>query len=79
MRKKNKWRNSIIFTDLCAFVFGFIVAVIILGRESYNCQQTLKDPKHCQDICVDQLLRFENKGLITIHCQKCSTKRNNND
>ena len=61
------------------FIIGFVVAIIVLGKETHNCQQALKEPKHCLDICADQLLRFENKGLITIHCQKCSTKGNNNE
>ena len=78
IKKKNKcdklWGISIFFTIPCAAVFGFVFATIVLGKESYECQQTLNDPKHCADICADQLLRFENKGLITIHCQKCSTK-----
>ena len=82
MSKKKKKHEKLVEICIkipCWFIIGFIVAVIILGKESYNCQQALKEPKHCLDICADQLLRFENKGLITIHCQKCSTKGGNND
>ena len=61
------------------FIFGFLAAVIILGADFRTCQQTLNDPKHCADICADQLLRFEKRGLITIHCQKCSTKGGDNE
>lgn len=80
-RKKKKYDKLV---EICikipfGFIIGFIVAVITLGKETYNCQQTLNDPKHCADICADQLLRFENKGLITIHCQKCSTKGDDNE
>lgn len=82
MSKKRKKHNKLV--EICikipfGFIIGFIVAVITLGKETYNCQQALKEPKHCLDICADQLLRFENKGLITIHCQKCSTKGGNNE
>lgn len=80
MNKKTKKYLVEIFIKIpCWFIIGFIIAIIILGKESYNCQQALKEPKHCLDICADQLLRFENKGLITIHCQKCSTKGSDNE
>ena len=77
-KKKNKLWN-IFFMILYGFILGFVVAIIVLGKETYNCQQTLNEPKHCLDICADQLLRFENKGLITIHCQKCETKSGDNE
>lgn len=80
-RKKKKYDKLV---EMCikipfGIIIGFIVAIIILGKESYNCQQALKEPKHCLDVCADQLLRFENRGLITIHCQKCTTKGDNNE
>lgn len=61
------------------FGFGIILSIIIFGKSLYDCQQALKNPKHCADVCADQLLRFENKGLITIHCQKCTTKGSDNE
>ena len=77
--EKNKWWQDILIMIPWGFAFGFITAAIILGADFQTCQQTLNDPKHCADICADQLLRFENKGLITIHCQKCSTKGGDNE
>ena len=77
--EKNKWWQDILIMIPWGFIFGFLAAVIILGADLRTCQQTLNDPKHCADICADQLLRFENKGLITIHCQKCSTKGGDNE
>lgn len=78
-KKRKKYLVEILIKIPYWFIIGFIVAVITLGKETYNCQQALKEPKHCLDICADQLLRFENKGLITIHCQKCSTKGGYNE
>ena len=77
--EKNKWWQDILIMIPWGFMFGFLVATIIFSADFQTCQQTLNDPKHCADICADQLLRFENKGLITIHCQKCSTKGGDND
>lgn len=76
----NKIKNAlwdIVIMFPYGFVFGFVAAAILLGADLYTCQQTLNEPTHCADVCADQLLRFENKGLITIHCQKCETKGNN--
>lgn len=78
-KKRKKYLVEIFIKISCWFIIGFVVALIVLGKETYNCQQTLNDPKHCADICADQLLRFENKGLITIHCQKCTTKGGDNE
>ena len=79
MSKKTDDWIKFIFQISFGFLTGFILSIIILGKSSYDCQQALKEPKHCLDVCADQLLRFENKGLITIHCQKCTTKGGNNE
>jgi len=78
-KKRKKYLVEIFIKIPCWFIIGFVVALIVLGKETYNCQQTLNEPKRCLDICADQLLRFENRGLITIHCQKCTTKGGDNE
>ena len=81
MNKKNKWDKLFdIFIRLpYGFAIGFVVGIIVMGKDLETCRQTLKEPEHCFDICADQLLRFENRGLITIHCQKCTTKGSDNE